>query len=70
MGERLAQVIVALAGAYVAAGLVFAAAFVVWGAARVDPVARNATRGFRAVILPGATALWPLLAVKWIRSRP
>jgi hypothetical protein len=63
--ERVAELLVAAAGAYVAAGLLFACAFVTWGVSRVDPVAREATLGFRLIILPGVTALWPLLAVRW-----
>lgn len=61
--------VVAAAGAYVAAGAIFAAAFVTWGVGRVDPVARAATWGFRLIILPGVTALWPLLAVRLLARR-
>jgi hypothetical protein len=64
--ERIAELVVAAAGAYVAAGALFAVAFVAWGVSRVDPVAREGTRGFRLIILPGVTALWPLLAIRWI----
>ncbi len=69
MSERVAELLVAVVGAYVAAGAVFAVAFVAWGVSRVDPVARHATIGFRLIILPGATALWPLLALRWMRAR-
>ncbi|MGH9372534.1 MAG: hypothetical protein ACRD15_13470 [Vicinamibacterales bacterium] len=68
MSERLAELLVAAVGAYVAAGVVFAVAFVAWGVSRVDPVAREATIGFRLIILPGAIALWPLLAARWMRT--
>jgi hypothetical protein len=69
VSERVAEVVVATVGAYVAAGALFAVAFVAWGVSRVDPAARGCTPGFRLVILPGAAALWPLLAVRWIGSR-
>jgi hypothetical protein len=69
VSERPAEILVALVGAYVAAGALFAVAFAVWGVSRVDPVARDATPGFRLIILPGAAALWPLLALRWIRRR-
>ena len=69
VSERIAELAVAAAGAYVAAGALFAAAFVTWGVGRVDPAARAGTRGFRLIILPGATALWPLLAVRWFARR-
>jgi hypothetical protein len=55
--------------AYAAAGLLFAAAFVTVGVTRLDPAARGSSRAFRALILPGAVALWPLLAAKWVRHR-
>jgi hypothetical protein len=58
-----------LAGAYVAAGVVFAAAFVTWGVQRVDPAARGARLGFRLLILPGSAALWPLLLRRWLRAQ-
>ena len=58
-----------LAGAYVAAGVVFAVAFVGWGVQQVDPAAKGAPLGFRLLILPGSAALWPLLLRRWMRSR-
>jgi hypothetical protein len=58
-----------LAGAYAAAGVVFAAAFVTWGVQRVDPAAKGAQLGFRLLILPGCAALWPLLLGRWMRLR-
>jgi hypothetical protein len=70
VSERLAEILVATVGAYVATGAFFAVAFAAWGVSRVDPVARGCTPGFRLIILPGATALWPLLAFRWIRRRP
>jgi hypothetical protein len=54
-----------MAGAYVAAGAVFAVAFLTWGVSRIDPVARQGTLGFRLIILPGVMALWPVLLFKW-----
>ena len=58
-----------LAGAYVAAGVVFGAAFVSWGVQRVDPAAKDAPLGFRLLILPGSAAMWPLLLRRWMRAR-
>ena len=60
--------IVAAMGAYLACGVVFAGPFIWRGVTRIDPVAREATVGFRLVILPGVTLLWPLLAVRWARG--
>jgi hypothetical protein len=69
-GEAMsfAHVLLWLAAGYTAAGTAFALAFVTAGVGRLDPSARGAPLGFRLLILPGAGALWPLLAVKWIRA--
>jgi hypothetical protein len=57
--------------AYAAVGFAFALAFVSIGIQRVDSVAEHAPLGFRIIILPGVTALWPLLLVRWWKgSRP
>jgi hypothetical protein len=61
--------VILAAGAYAAAGVVFAAAFVIRGVQRVDPAAKGAPLGFRLLILPGCAALWPLLLGRWMRAR-
>jgi hypothetical protein len=61
-------VILALAGLYIVAGMVFGVAFVVRGASRIDPAARGAGVLVRAMWLPGAAALWPVLLKKWMSS--
>jgi hypothetical protein len=68
--EAVARALVVGAGVYFAVGAAFAVAFVLRGAARIDPAARGATWGFRLAILPGAAALWPLLARRWARGTP
>ena len=65
---RAAELFVEVLAAYVAAGVVFAIAFVTKGIQRIDPVAEHAPVGFRLIVMPGAAALWPLLLVRWIRS--
>ncbi len=50
---------------YFALGLVFGVVFVFKGAAKLDPLAKTGTWGFRLAILPGAIALWfPILMAK------
>jgi len=66
----IAGTIVVIGAAYAGVGLVFAAAFVTVGAGRIDPSARRAPVGFRLLILPGTVALWPLLALHWMRGLP
>jgi hypothetical protein len=56
-------------GGYVLAGLLFGLAFVFAGVVRIDPAARGTSAVFRLLILPGAVALWPLLATKWARHK-
>lgn len=63
--EGFAAWLVVAAGVYAAIGIVFALAFVTRGVWRIDPAARGASFGFRLVVLPGAMALWPLLARRW-----
>jgi hypothetical protein len=53
---------------YLSLGLIFAVAFVAAGIERVDPQAKGSGLGFRLIVLPGVTALWPLLLVRWIKG--
>ncbi len=55
--------------AYAIAGLIFSAAFVLFGIHRVDPDARGWSLGFRLIILPGMCVFWPLFAVRWVRGK-
>jgi hypothetical protein len=52
---------------YVAVGLLTAIAFVTSGVTRVQ--AAPVTIGARILLLPGATALWPLVLLRWLASR-
>lgn len=54
--------------AYLIAGLLFGLVFVTRGVDRVDAQAREAGWGFRAVIVPGVVALWPLLLLRWRKA--
>lgn len=67
--ETLATSLLGLIGGYLLLGLLFAIAFAFRGASRIDPAARQGTVGFRLVIIPGAAALWPLLARRWLRRQ-
>jgi len=52
--------------AYAAAGVVFAVLFAIRGAAVLDGGAEKTTIWFKALIMPGAAALWPLLLLRWL----
>ncbi|HZS05069.1 MAG TPA: hypothetical protein VFD58_09565 [Blastocatellia bacterium] len=65
-----AQWIVGLFTLYAVIGVLFAILFVTAGVGRIDPAARGASVGFRLIIIPGVAALWPLLALRWLRGAP
>ena len=52
---------------YVAAGLVAGLAFVIFGVTTVQTA--PVTVGARILLLPGATAFWPLVLSRWLKSR-
>ena len=52
-------------GAYLLCGIAFAIPFVLKGPGRIDPHAAHRSWGFRVLIIPGVTALWPLLLSRW-----
>lgn len=59
----------ACVAAYGLVGFVFAIAFVLRGAAKIDHAAKSSPWSFRLMILPGAAVLWPVLLVKWMRAK-
>jgi len=65
----MAETVLRVLEGYMAVGAVVALAFALLGVGRVDPGARGLSVGnvvFRLMILPGATALWPLIVARWI----
>lgn len=60
---------VMLVGVYALLGIVFAVAFVLRGAGRIDPVATEAPLRVRLLLGAGAVALWPVLLYKWLGAR-
>jgi len=65
--DILATILFAVLVSYVAIGLLAGLAFVVVGVARVQPA--PVTIGARILLLPGATALWPLVLARWFSSQ-
>jgi len=51
---------------YLAVGLAIALAFVATGVTRVQPAPVSV--GARILLVPGATALWPIVLTRWIKS--
>lgn len=54
--------------AYLAAGGLFCLAFQIRGLLVLDPAAVGSGLGFRFLISPGVMALWPWLALRWLRA--
>lgn len=69
MSLTLATWLARVTALYLTLGLAFAFPFALGWAGRLDPVARGGSPGFRLLLLPGATLLWPWLAVRVMRSR-
>jgi hypothetical protein len=57
-----AEALVNAATLYVVVGVCFAVPFLWRWVGRLDPAARHATWGFRALVLPGVALVWPLFA--------
>ena len=69
MLDGLARLLVLISAGYLAVGALFAVPFAARWAGRLDPAAQGGSWGFRLLILPGATLLWPLLMVRLGRAR-
>lgn len=69
MSTDLARLLVLAATGYLIAGLLFAVAFAARLAARLDPAAGRGSWGFRLLTVPGATFLWPVLALRLVKNR-
>lgn len=64
----LARALVLALELYLGLGGLLALAVLWRGLGRVDPLARQGTRGFRLVIFPGCAALWPWLLLRVLRG--
>jgi len=64
----MAEFLVMAAAVYLCIGLVFAISFVGFGLTRLDAATVGTGIGFRLLLIPGLTALWPLFLKRWTRS--
>ena len=64
----IAAMALILFGVYLACGFLFALPFAFLGVGRIDPHASHGSWGFRLLIIPGATALWPILLLRWVKG--
>ena len=65
--DTIATILFGVLAAYVAIGFIVALAFIAVGVVRVQPAPM--TIGARILLLPGATALWPLVLARWFSAR-
>ena len=65
MSAHLATMLIHACEAYLAVGVVVAAAFLIVGIDRIDPSARG-SYAFRPLVAPGIALLWPLVLARWI----
>ncbi len=64
MNIETAGMLVTILGLYAAIGLLVGLIVVTVGASRMDPAAKGMPLQARAIILPGAAVLWPLMLIK------
>lgn len=70
MTPALASGLLLVLGAYLGIGALLALVFVCLALQRLDPAALGMPWAARLLIVPGAAALWPVLAWKWLRRQP
>lgn len=69
MRLELAEMIVGAMGLYALVGVIVAIVVVTVGASRIDPAAKGMPLQARAIILPGAAILWPVMAWKLVSQK-
>ena len=69
MIERAFTLLLEIAAAYAGCGLLLAVVFLAQWCKTFDPSAAGGTWGFRALIVPGVVALWPVILVKVFTMR-
>ena len=68
MSLAIARLVATLVEGYLAAGLVFALAFLPRGIVRVDPLVGHSPITVRILLAPGVILLWPAMAILWGRA--
>ena len=68
MSLAIAHLVATLVEGYLAAGVVFALAFLPRGVVRVDPLVGHSPITVRLLLAPGVILLWPAMAILWGRA--
>jgi len=69
MNAAFAQALLFTIAGYLAIGSILAVPLLAFGLGRIDPAAKTAPWTFRALVLPGVVALWPVLMRRWLNVR-
>ena len=69
MSAAFAEGLLFACASYVAIGSILAAPLLAFGLPRFDPAVKGAPWTFRALVLPGVVALWPVLMHRWLNAR-
>ena len=64
----LPHLLIVAGSVYLGAGTIVALLFAFGVVARVEPSAHGASFMFKLLIVPGATLLWPVVAVRSLRA--
>lgn len=64
----IAKLLVTAGTLYLEVGFAVALVFAAYGVSRLEPSARGASLLFRVIIVPGATLLWPVIALRTARA--
>jgi hypothetical protein len=65
----MANILLIFLAIYLLCGIVFAIPFTLGWARRIDPHAKTGSWGFRLLIIPGVSLLWPILAKRLLSGR-
>jgi hypothetical protein len=66
----MAKTIAVLVEVYLAAGVLFAVAFLPRGALTIDERLKASPIAVRVLLAPGMTLLWPIFLRRWITGTP
>lgn len=68
MSVATAEFVVTVAELYLVCGTVFATVFLWRWVGILDPAATHGTMGFRLLVFPGVTMLWPVFVIRLARG--
>ena len=64
----ITTILLYMVGTYLILGFIFTVPFLAKGIMKIDESAKNASIGFRIIIIPGVVVFWIFLLRKWIKA--